>query len=68
MGALGGPLERPEAQGRSGVSERASRGSWGCLGLNPKPLLFEGIRYKTKGFGAWAIFDEMKGLYNYVVF
>ena len=38
VGALGGPLERPQAQGRSGVSERASRGSWGCLGLNAKPL------------------------------
>ena len=29
VGALGGPLERPEAQGRSGVSERGSRGSGG---------------------------------------
>ena len=42
LGALGGPLECPEAQGRSGVSERSSRGSWGWLGPNPKPLLLGG--------------------------
>ena len=63
LGALGGPLERPEAQGRSGVSEKGSRGSWDCLGPNPKPFLL-GSKYvrKIKCFRAWAIFDEMKGL------
>ena len=46
LGALGGPLGRPEAQGRSGVSEKGARGFWGCLGLNPKPLLLGGKHVK----------------------
>ena len=47
------------------ISERASRGSWGCLGLAAKPYtitLWRQINYKNKGFGARAIFNEMKGL------
>ena len=54
MGALGGPLERPEAQGQSGVSERGSRKSWSGLGLNSKPLLLGGkyvIKTDVLGLG-----------------
>ena len=42
LGALGGPLGRAEAQGRSGVSERGSRGSravWGASLGSPKSLI-----------------------------
>ena len=60
MGALGGPLERPEAQGRSGVSERGSRGSWGCLGPNPKQLLLGG-KYVIKTKVLWLGRFLMKG-------
>ena len=42
VGLFGDPLERPEDQGRSGVSEKRSRRSWGCLEPNPKPLLLRG--------------------------
>jgi len=72
LGALGGPLGRPEAQGRSGVSERGSRGSWGCLGRVPgiTQIITFGrwICYKNKCFVAWAIFDEMKGLSGFHCF
>ena len=54
LGALEGPLERPDAQGQSEVSERGSRKSWSGLGLNPKPLLLGGkyvIKTKVLGIG-----------------
>ena len=56
-------MESPEAQGRSGISEKGSRGSWGCLGLDPKPLLFGGkLVIKTKVLELGRFCYGMKGL------
>ena len=62
LGDLGGVSGAPRV-GFGTFSE-----TWGVPGRRPIITFRRQIRYKYKGFGAWAIFSDVKGRLDFVCF